>query len=365
MNRRAPPMERRNQATLKSDGERHDRSMTLHPPRDCRYPHGVDRRHHPSHGRHQRDVPLASGDPTRFHRALAEYNAQRLGIGKPVTHWESDVADECAWRLAEGDFIEAMRSEVSSLLPAEGLDIDSFVEWFQALEAGGPGQGHFLFDWLESEAEPEQMRWFLTQEAAGEAGFEDLVAYAQVKLPAQPKLECARNFWDEMGHGKAMGMHGGLFTRMIEGLDLQPAVDTTVWESLALGNAMVGMATTRRYAYHALGALGAIELTAPGRAKKVTAGMRRIGVEARMCAYFDLHSKLDVAHSRAWIREVVRPLVKLDPDCARFIAEGALIRLACGQKCFERYADEMDVQPRRPVRSRHGRADDISRSISS
>ena len=107
------------------------------------------------------------------------------------------------------------------------------------------------------------MRWFLTQEAAGEAGFEDLVAYAQVKLPARAKLELARNYWDEMGRGNPKGMHGPMLDRLVEALALEPAIDTTVWESLALANAMTAMATTRRYAFHAVGALGAIELTAP------------------------------------------------------------------------------------------------------
>ncbi|MCA8887010.1 MAG: iron-containing redox enzyme family protein, partial [Hyphomonadaceae bacterium] len=52
------------------------------------------------------------------------------------------------------------------------------------------------------------MRWFVEQEAAGEAGFDDLVAMSQVKMPAPAKLELARNYWDEMGRGNAKGMHG-------------------------------------------------------------------------------------------------------------------------------------------------------------
>ena len=47
----------------------------------------------------------------------------------------------------------------------------------------------------------DQMRWFLTQEVAGEAGFDDLAALTQVKMPQQAKLEIARNYWDEMGRG--------------------------------------------------------------------------------------------------------------------------------------------------------------------
>jgi hypothetical protein len=44
----------------------------------------------------------------------------------------------------------------------------------------------------------QQMQWFLTQEIAGEAGFEDLTAFTQIRLPVRPKLELARTYWDEM-----------------------------------------------------------------------------------------------------------------------------------------------------------------------
>jgi hypothetical protein len=46
---------------------------------------------------------------------------------------------------------------------------------------------------------------------------------------------------------------------------------------------------------------------------------------------------LDVKHSEAWNREALRPLVEEDPRRATAIAEGALIRLRCGERCFERY----------------------------
>ena len=49
-------------------------------------------------------------------------------------------------------------------------------------------------------------------------------------------------------------------------MDVEPVLETTVWEALALGNMMIGLAANRYYAYQAIGALGVIELTAPGRA---------------------------------------------------------------------------------------------------
>jgi hypothetical protein len=171
---------------------------------------------------------------------------------------------------------------------------------------------------------------------AGEAGFDDLVALTQVKMPTRAKLEFARNYWDEMGHGNLAGMHGPMLAELAEEMDAAPTIESTLWQSLALGNTLIAFALNRRYAWHAVGALGVVELTAPGRATCVDAGLKRVGV-GRPRKYFALHAQLDVKHSEAWNAEALRPLVEEDPSRARFIAEGALIRLECGRRCFEAY----------------------------
>ena len=284
---------------------------------------------------------IATADPVIFHQQLARFNIERVAPAMPSLCWQEALQGDLAWQLAEGNYLEALRRQVTPLIIGHAGDTDHFVSWFESLAHTGPGQQHHLFDWLAQDATLAQMRWFLTQEAAGEAGFDDLLAYTQVKLPIRAKLECARNYWDEMGHGKQNAMHGQMLDRMVRELDLRPTIETTVWESLALGNTMLGVAITRRYAYHALGALGVIELTAPSRVSKVSEGMKRLGLDGRARAYFDVHAALDVSHARAWIREIIQPLVDADPRCARFIAEGAMMRLVCGERCFERYAKEL------------------------
>jgi hypothetical protein len=196
------------------------------------------------------------------------------------------------------------------------------------------------------------MRWFLEQEVAGEAGFEDLLAITQVKMPRRAKLEMARNFWDEMGRGDAKGMHGPMLEHLAAALHLRPTIETTVAESLALANMMLALAWNRHLAFHSVGALGVIEMTAPGRAVYVSRGLNRLGVARKDSHYFALHAVLDVKHSEAWNREVLRPLVVEDPARARPIAEGALLRLWCGAKCFERYRTVLN--PSNPAQSVHG-----------
>lgn len=268
---------------------------------------------------------------------LANWNRARLAPQAPRPDWRQALEADHAMRLVESEFIETTRQAQSEQAAKAPREPGRFVAWFEALKENGPGQGDALFAWLAERANLEEMRWFVEQEAAGEAGFDDLVAMAQVKAPTQAKLELARNYWDEMGRGNAKGMHGPMLEALVIALSVTPRIETTLAPSLALGNTMAALATNRAYAYHALGALGAIELTAPTRAVHVSAGLRRLKVSAKARHYFDLHAVLDVKHSEAWNREVFAPIVAEMPDAARWIAEGALMRLQCGADCFEAY----------------------------
>jgi hypothetical protein len=275
-------------------------------------------------------------DPSSIHRRLDGYNRVRLRPSVDPLDIHPDVERQLAG--LEVAFVEGERRAVHEAAAAAPVDATAFVGWFESLEATGEGQRDPLFDHLAGHATLEQMRWFLRQEVAGEAGFDDLVAMTQVKMPDRVKLELGRNFWDELGRGHPGGMHGPMLGRLAAALDVRESPPgAIVWESLALGNLMIALAANRRYAYQSIGALGVIELTAPGRAAKVNAGLQRLCVEGEARRYYALHATLDVKHSAAWNREVLHPLVAADPRVARLIAEGALMRLRAGGRCFERY----------------------------
>lgn len=278
-----------------------------------------------------------------FQRGLAHWNRERLAPSFPADDWQKLLERDLRMERLQGGFIEELRAGVADRAAQAPRDPAAFVAWFEGLEADGPGQHDALFPWLADTADREAMRWYLQQEAAGEAGFDDLVAYTQVKLPTQAKLELARNYWDEMGRGNVKGMHGPMLDALVDTLALEPTIETTLWPSLALANAMTAMATSRRYAWHAVGALGVIELTAPDRSAHVARGLRRLGLSERERRYFDLHAVLDVKHSADWNREALIPLVAEDGDRAVAIAEGALIRLECGRRCFDAYRAALGV----------------------
>ncbi len=284
-------------------------------------------------------VPSMSWGPDALHRRLARSHAVRLNPGLGDQDWEEALNEEVICRRLERELIERERALIAPEVRHVPSDSVGFIEWFERLKVQGPGQGDALFPWLAEEATFDDMCWFLRQELAGEAGFDDLVALSQLKLAPRPKLEMASNYWDEMGQGHAGAMHGALLTNLAA--TLPPTEAEPVWETLALGNLMVALATARSYAYQAIGALGIIELTAPGRAELVNAGLRRLHFDGAARRYYALHATLDVRHSQTWNREVLVPLIKQDPRVAPLLAEGALMRLRAGARCFTRYRAEL------------------------
>jgi Iron-containing redox enzyme len=291
------------------------------------------------------EMPPIAIDPSgpikesfELHSTLAAFNRKRLNSGEPSFDWQADILNAIPVQIAEGHFLEQERSKIRLLAAKAPTDVQGFLEWFQLQKDVGLGQFDPLFDWLAETANFEQMRWFVRQEFAGEAGFDDLVALTQLKLPVQAKLELARNYWDEMGRGKVNSMHGPLLDCLAEEMNVMHTPETDlVWESLALANLLVGLAVNRRFAYHALGALGAIELTSPTRAVKVSEGLERLGVSRASTYYFRLHSTVDIVHAEDWKREVLAPIVAANPAVAVHIAEGVLMRLNAGARCFDRY----------------------------
>ena len=108
-----------------------------------------------------------------FQRALAHWNHERLAPQFPSADWEANLQRDSRMQRLEGNFLEQLRAEVVEQAASAPTDPDGFIGWFERLKENGPGQGDPLFPWLAEKASREDISWFLEQEAAGEAGFDD------------------------------------------------------------------------------------------------------------------------------------------------------------------------------------------------
>ncbi len=110
----------------------------------------------------------------KLHVQLAQFNQHRLTPQFIEANWAIKTLQDAHMLVKEGNFVEKERQHVQQYLVHMPQNAEAFVQWFNQLKSEAPGQGDALFPWLANEATMEQMRWFLQQEAAGEAGFDDL-----------------------------------------------------------------------------------------------------------------------------------------------------------------------------------------------
>jgi hypothetical protein len=75
----------------------------------------------------------------------------------------------------------------------------------------------------------------------------------------------------------------------------------------------------------------------------VAKALDKLNISKSGSLYFKIHSTVDIRHSRDWNREVIASLVDGNPSVAQAIAEGALMRLNAGARCFDRYRREFGI----------------------
>jgi len=260
----------------------------------------------------------------RLHRALARWNVRRLRPEHPTRRWRDEIEEDLRMRSLEGEWIEAERAALRPWSREVPRSSAAFLRWFEALVDDGPASPGSMLDPLAERATLDQARWWMHQELAAEAGLPALVSLTRVRMPGLPGIAPA-----------AAAAETRRLVRLGEALGSGSQPDA-VWESLAVSNLAVALALNRRYAWHAVGALGAVALTAPIRAERVSLALRRLGLDA---AEHDVSGEHD--QTGAWMREVLAPLVEEDPDRAPLIAEGALLRLRAAARCARRCRSDL------------------------
>ena len=60
---------------------------------------------------------FAFADPDQFHKQLARFNATRVAPGVPTAQWHQSLHAELAHGLAEGEYLETLRAQVSPMIP--------------------------------------------------------------------------------------------------------------------------------------------------------------------------------------------------------------------------------------------------------
>ena len=263
----------------------------------------------------------------RFLALLRIYDL-RLGAVTPLSRYaEHPLAAEQKWRLES-----AWLAELSSL--DDPLVSGDVVAGMRALAARD--RLPEAYEWVARSASwPEVVR-FLALEGGPDGGFDDLVAACQVGLPGSPKVELARNYWDEMGNGSPAAVHTVLHDRLVAAIDM-PRVPLAEQPEAALERIALGglFATNHWLQPEMLGALGLIELQAGPRCRKVLAAFDRLGAPAEAYPFYVEHAEVDPRHGKDWLDNAIVPVVASRPDWAARVLRGALWRSTVNAAFFD------------------------------
>ena len=142
-------------------------------------------------------------------------------------------------------------------------------------------------------------------------------------------MEISKNYWDEMGNGKAEEVHTDLFMRALRALNLegQDLEKKASLGSLYCGNLSLALVLNRKLFLAGLGYFAAMEYLVPHRFEHVLAAWERNALPPDDIEYHRLHITIDVLHARGWFDNVIEPLLKDEPRKAKEVVRGALYRL--------------------------------------
>lgn len=119
-------------------------------------------------------------------QAVACWNRDGLKPHLPSRAWQAELEHDARMLKLQGMFLDELRSEIFPAAAQVPRDPDGFIDWFEALKRAGPGQHDPLFSVAGRFGHTGTDQWFFGQEAAGEAGFDDLVAMTQVDAQVGP-----------------------------------------------------------------------------------------------------------------------------------------------------------------------------------
>lgn len=192
-----------------------------------------------------------------------------------------------------------------------------------------------VYGWLQRRATWDELVEFLTVEGGPDAGFDDLVALAQVGITGDAKVALAENYWDEMGRGELAQVHTVLHDQLVEAVQMRrrdrSELSTEALDRMALNGVL---ACNRWLQPELLGALGLLEMQAGPRCRAVVRAMERLAAPEGAVPFYEEHAVADPRHGKEWLDRVIAPLSE-DPSWARRLVDGAVWRHVVNQRFFD------------------------------
>ena len=245
-----------------------------------------------------------------------------------------DVAEDWEWDPAliglrsgiERRHLAALREMVGPVPVSE----ESVDRQLAALIAADDGPS--LSSFMAKEGTLEQWREYLTLRSVYHLKEGDPHTFAIPRLSGRAKAAMVEIQADEYGGGSPQRMHSELFAGLMRDLDLDAAYGALWNEAPAVAFASVNTMSLfglhRRWRGAALGHLTAVEMTSSEPSRRYSAGLRRLGFDARVTVFYDEHVEADAVHEQIASVDMCGSLVTEEPDLLPDVLFGAACSLA-------------------------------------
>jgi hypothetical protein len=192
--------------------------------------------------------------------------------------------------------------------------------------------GPSLSSYMAKEATLEQWREYLTLRSVYHLKEGDPHSFAIPRLSGRTKSAMVEIQADEYGGGSPERMHSELFAGLMRDLDLDSTYGA-LWDdapaaAFASVNTMSLFGLHRRWRGAALGHLAAVEMTSSEPSRRYSAGLRRLGFDARTTVFYDEHVEADAVHEQIASMDMCGSLVAGEPELAPDVLFGAACSLA-------------------------------------
>lgn len=266
-------------------------------------------------------------------------------LAQSGAQWEWDTRVIETRLILEGAFEAAVRMQVGSLtVPAPRAP-----EVADALfEMTKPTSGPSLSRYLARHADVTQAREYLVQHSIYTLREADAHSWVIPRLTGRAKAALLEIQADEYGGGSHERMHQVMYARTLRAAGLDDTygryIDAVPAITLAAFNLMTMFGMNRRLRGAAVGHLAAFEMTSSIPCRFVAEGLRRLGFDDVVAAYYDEHVEADAVHEQIAGRDLAGSLAEDEPELVSDIMFGAAACLAvegwAGDRILERWQTE-------------------------
>ena len=179
----------------------------------------------------------------------------------------------------------------------------------------------------------------------------DPQAFVLPRLEGRAKVALAELLYDEYGAGRPTHLHQALYADALTAAGLDPTygayVDDVSALTFANANVQSMFALNRRLLGAAMGHFAAFEATSSVPARKIAAGIERLGLPAAVAAYYHEHVEADAVHEHVVADDICGTLVREQPSLRADVLFGAASCLhlqgLAGRELLHRWTARMDA----------------------